>query len=98
MPKIDLNSLVKLLTLSDVTMTETRHSSDLEAALASDPLQTGSGAPADGKRMTIIVTKGSLDWAYPPFILDSGDDRGRARRRLDHVLHLLWPAASFEET
>ena len=24
---------------------------------------------ADEKSMTIIVTKGSLDWAYPPFIL-----------------------------
>ena len=23
----------------------------------------------DGKKMSIIVTKGSLDWAYPPFIL-----------------------------
>ena len=31
-----------------------------------------SGAPAaapETKNMTIIVTKGSLDWAYPPFIL-----------------------------
>ena len=25
--------------------------------------------PADNKRMSIIVTKGTLDWAYPPFIL-----------------------------
>ena len=24
---------------------------------------------AAAKRMSIIVTKGSLDWAYPPFIL-----------------------------
>ena len=24
---------------------------------------------ANAKRMTIIVTKGTLDWAYPPFIL-----------------------------
>jgi peroxiredoxin family protein len=24
---------------------------------------------ADPKKMTIIVTKGTLDWAYPPFIL-----------------------------
>ncbi|CCQ73762.1 DsrE/DsrF/DrsH-like family protein [Magnetospira sp. QH-2] len=23
----------------------------------------------DGKKMSIIVTKGTLDWAYPPFIL-----------------------------
>ncbi len=28
----------------------------------------GNGA-ANQKRMTIIVTKGTLDWAYPPFIL-----------------------------
>lgn len=26
-------------------------------------------APTNAKSMTIIVTKGSLDWAYPPFIL-----------------------------
>jgi peroxiredoxin family protein len=26
-------------------------------------------ASANAKKMTIIVTKGSLDWAYPPFIL-----------------------------
>ena len=25
--------------------------------------------PANQKRMSIIVTKGTLDWAYPPFIL-----------------------------
>jgi peroxiredoxin family protein len=25
--------------------------------------------PANAKTMSIIVTKGSLDWAYPPFIL-----------------------------
>ena len=25
--------------------------------------------PANAKSMSIIVTKGSLDWAYPPFIL-----------------------------
>ncbi len=25
--------------------------------------------PANAKTMTIIVTKGTLDWAYPPFIL-----------------------------
>src|SRR5579863_9193423 len=24
---------------------------------------------ANAKKMTIIVTKGTLDWAYPPFIL-----------------------------
>ena len=26
---------------------------------------------SDAKRMSIIVTKGSLDWAYPPFILST---------------------------
>ncbi len=29
----------------------------------------GTGAAPNQKSMTIIVTKGSLDWAYPPFIL-----------------------------
>ena len=28
-----------------------------------------SGESANAKTMTMIVTKGSLDWAYPPFIL-----------------------------
>ncbi len=28
-----------------------------------------SNGAANQKRMTIIVTKGTLDWAYPPFIL-----------------------------
>ena len=28
-----------------------------------------AGDTANAKTMTIIVTKGSLDWAYPPFIL-----------------------------
>ena len=27
------------------------------------------GGETNGKSMSIIVTKGSLDWAYPPFIL-----------------------------
>jgi peroxiredoxin family protein len=27
------------------------------------------GQASNAKRMSIIVTKGSLDWAYPPFIL-----------------------------
>ncbi|HEY4774016.1 MAG TPA: DsrE/DsrF/DrsH-like family protein [Xanthobacteraceae bacterium] len=31
--------------------------------------QASGGAVANAKTMTIIVTKGSLDWAYPPFIL-----------------------------
>jgi len=29
----------------------------------------GNGTKPNQKAMTIIVTKGSLDWAYPPFIL-----------------------------
>ena len=36
------------------------------------PLENAPGAPAgvvDTKTMSIIVTKGTLDWAYPPFIL-----------------------------
>ncbi len=31
--------------------------------------QTPGEASANAKSMSIIVTKGSLDWAYPPFIL-----------------------------
>ena len=31
----------------------------------------GNGAKPNQKSMTIIVTKGTLDWAYPPFILAS---------------------------
>jgi len=31
---------------------------------------SGNGAP-DTNTMSIIVTKGSLDWAYPPFILST---------------------------
>lgn len=31
--------------------------------------QTNGGDPPNPKSMTIIVTKGTLDWAYPPFIL-----------------------------
>ena len=30
---------------------------------------TGMNSGIDPKTMSIIVTKGSLDWAYPPFIL-----------------------------
>ena len=30
---------------------------------------TNATGDANAKRMSIIVTKGSLDWAYPPFIL-----------------------------
>ena len=29
---------------------------------------TGSGA-AGANSMSVIVTKGTLDWAYPPFVL-----------------------------
>ncbi len=32
-------------------------------------MSEGNGVAANQKSMTIIVTKGSLDWAYPPFIL-----------------------------
>lgn len=31
--------------------------------------QTSDGSTVNAKSMSIIVTKGSLDWAYPPFIL-----------------------------
>ncbi|MBM3555662.1 MAG: peroxiredoxin family protein, partial [Alphaproteobacteria bacterium] len=31
--------------------------------------ETAATTDANAKTMTIIVTKGSLDWAYPPFIL-----------------------------
>jgi len=27
--------------------------------------------PSDARRMSIIVTKGTLDWAYPPFVLST---------------------------
>jgi peroxiredoxin family protein len=30
---------------------------------------TAQAIPANAKSMSIIVTKGTLDWAYPPFIL-----------------------------
>ena len=44
-----------------------------EATVVSDQIQaTSDGAPVavpETKSMSIIVTKGSLDWAYPPFIL-----------------------------
>jgi len=32
-------------------------------------MSEGNGVAANQKAMTIIVTKGTLDWAYPPFIL-----------------------------
>ena len=37
----------------------------------SSEAQVVSGAAPATKSMSIIVTKGSLDWAYPPFILAS---------------------------
>ena len=43
-----------------------------EAHAVSSEIQTTGEAPAaapETKSMSIIVTKGSLDWAYPPFIL-----------------------------
>jgi len=44
-----------------------------EAQIVSDQVQNSPGeAPValpETKSMSIIVTKGSLDWAYPPFIL-----------------------------
>lgn len=41
-----------------------------EAQIVSDNAAREASAPApESKRMTIIVTKGTLDWAYPPFIL-----------------------------
>jgi peroxiredoxin family protein len=41
-------------------------------AVSSEAQSTASAAPVaapETKSMSIIVTKGSLDWAYPPFIL-----------------------------
>jgi peroxiredoxin family protein len=44
-----------------------------EAQVVSDQIQDSPGAAPvavpETKSMSIIVTKGSLDWAYPPFIL-----------------------------
>jgi len=40
-----------------------------EAQVVSDATQGAPVAVPDTKGMSIIVTKGSLDWAYPPFIL-----------------------------
>jgi len=35
----------------------------------SDLASAGQASEGNAKSMSIIVTKGSLDWAYPPFIL-----------------------------
>jgi len=40
-----------------------------EAQIVSDEIQDAPVAVPKTKSMSIIVTKGSLDWAYPPFIL-----------------------------
>ncbi len=40
-----------------------------EAQIVSDDIQGAPVAVPETKSMSIIVTKGSLDWAYPPFIL-----------------------------
>jgi peroxiredoxin family protein len=42
-----------------------------EAQVVSDAAQGVPVAVPETKSMSIIVTKGSLDWAYPPFILAS---------------------------
>jgi predicted peroxiredoxin len=33
--------------------------------------QKGGEIMSDTKKMTVIATKGTLDWAYPPYILSS---------------------------
>jgi len=40
-----------------------------EAQVVQDAVSEAPVAAPETKSMTIIVTKGSLDWAYPPFIL-----------------------------
>jgi len=40
-----------------------------EAQVVQDAVSEAPVAVPKEKRMSIIVTKGSLDWAYPPFIL-----------------------------
>ena len=40
-----------------------------EAEVVQDTVGKAPGAAPETKSMSIIVTKGSLDWAYPPFIL-----------------------------
>jgi peroxiredoxin family protein len=40
-----------------------------EAQVVEDAVSAAPVAAPDAKSMSIIVTKGSLDWAYPPFIL-----------------------------
>jgi len=40
-----------------------------KAQVVQDAVSTAPAAAPETKSMSIIVTKGSLDWAYPPFIL-----------------------------
>jgi len=40
-----------------------------EAQVVEDAVSEAPAAAPKSKSMSIIVTKGSLDWAYPPFIL-----------------------------
>jgi len=40
-----------------------------EAQVVEDAVSEAPAAAPNTKSMSIIVTKGSLDWAYPPFIL-----------------------------
>ncbi len=40
-----------------------------EAQVVQDTASAAPAAAPETKSMSIIVTKGSLDWAYPPFIL-----------------------------
>jgi peroxiredoxin family protein len=40
-----------------------------EAQVVQDNVSAAPAAVPEEKSMSIIVTKGSLDWAYPPFIL-----------------------------
>ena len=40
-----------------------------EAQAVSSEISEAPVAAPETKSMSIIVTKGSLDWAYPPFIL-----------------------------
>jgi peroxiredoxin family protein len=43
----------------------------METALLRAKMEAGMETANNQKSMTIIVTKGSLDWAYPPFILST---------------------------
>jgi peroxiredoxin family protein len=47
------------------------------------------------KKMALIATKGTLDMAYPPFILAS--TAAALGLGCADILHLLWPAAAAQE-